>query len=367
MDKGIFEPKYKSCADFAIQSMAVAGIETQQVAFRHHIENAKKLGLMPNDIKVIRETLADYGFVMQITCLEGHSVNQVLGMLGNCGVPNIIFISVASNIHHGGYLFALLSDGRKYETLFPDPKPEHLASCIVNHVWIRWADGIDRSLYPRKTAKRKPLARETRVPMDSEHFLHFQPNPQKRYIGDCVVRGIASVMDVSWCEALDRLASIGESTVNSKHVYPELLKQAGFLHYNPILKNGRHLDGNAFCQELDKRYHNGERIFAHVGRNHVAAFIPTEGVSGYKIIDSWDSSRRSIGDYWVKPIKQNTVVPESQIENGFRVGDTLRHPSFGDGIVSSVDSGVMVVDFGVNGFRRLGEEWVCKNCSHIAA
>lgn len=46
MDKGIFEPKYKSCADFAIQSMAVAGIETQQVAFRHHIENAKKLRLM---------------------------------------------------------------------------------------------------------------------------------------------------------------------------------------------------------------------------------------------------------------------------------------------------------------------------------
>ena len=180
-------------------------------------------------------------------------------------------------------------------------------------------------------------------------------------------------MDISWNEAVDRLSSVQEVTVNAREVYPKVLNNNGFVHHAPLVRGGRHLDGKSFCEEMNKIYHNGERIFAHVGRLHVAAIVPTEnsdGTSSYKIIDSWDSSKRLIGEYWVRQAKKPTQVPtiESQRllpRRILNVGKRLRHPTFGEGTIIVVSPGILTIDFGVNGSRRLGEDWVLKHCSII--
>ena len=66
---GIIESAYRSCASLTIQCLKEAGIAEGEDAFKHHIQNAKTLGLLPDDCKVIKATLADYGFVMQSTHL----------------------------------------------------------------------------------------------------------------------------------------------------------------------------------------------------------------------------------------------------------------------------------------------------------
>ena len=119
---------------------------------------------------------------------------------------------------------------------------------------------------------------------------------------------------------------------------------------------------------MNKIYHNGERIFAHVGRSHVAAIIPVhcgDGDTTYKIIDSWDSSKRTIGDYWVKSIKKSDkdFSAKKSTRKSFNIGTQLLHPSFGVGTVTSVAQGILTVDFKANGLRRLVEAWTLEYCS----
>lgn len=163
------------------------------------------------------------------------------------------------------------------------------------------------------------------------------------------------------------LSSTNETTVNAREVYPKILEQNGFVRHKPIIRNGRHLDGRSFCNEMNKTYRHGERIFAHVGRLHAAAIIPVscdDGDTTYKIIDSWDSSKRTIGDYWVKSVKVTVKdsLEKKPFKKTFDIGTELLHPSFGIGTVTATVPGILTVDFKSNGLRRLGEAWAQKNC-----
>ena len=227
---------------------------------------------------------------------------------------------------------------------------------------------MDRSPYPRRIVRRKSSESSQRKSYEeTECYKPFQPNPCNNNIGDCVVRAVSGVMSISWSDAIDLLSSANETTVNAKEVYPKILEQNGFVHHMPIIRNGRHLDGKSFCNEMHKIYHNGERIFAHVGRSHVAAIVPAhccDGDTTYKIIDSWDSSKRTIGDYWVKPVKSpDKDLPGTKpAGKTFNIGTKLLHPSFGFGTVTSIAPGILTVDFKANGLRRLGEAWTQKYC-----
>ena len=166
-----------------------------------------------------------------------------------------------------------------------------------------------------------------------------------------------------------------EVTVNAREVYPAVLEKMGFIHHCPLVRDGRHLDGQDFCEEMNKRYHNGEQIFAHVGRLHVAAIVPVSSgeKASYKIIDSWDSSARLIGEYWVLPAKTYkaevaaTESKSAENKKESRIGSWLNHSTFGQGVITEAVLGVLTVDFGEKGFRRLGEDWVHKHCFIIEA
>lgn len=367
---------HKSCAALAIQCLADSGITDWQTAFNQQISNAKKLGLMPDDFKVIRETLQNFGFVLQGTAIEGMRVSDVLFCLCKLRTAATVFLQVSDYMHLGGNMMAVQINDGKYSYVNTPSDSNFPNMRRFSHVWIRWSDGIDRSPYPRRsvnrTSKTSPRKREL---SETAYYKPFQPNPRNNYIGDCVVRAISGAMDITWSKAIDLLSTMREVTVNAREVYPRVLEMHGFVHHNPLMKNGRRLDGKAFCEEMNRTYHNGERIFAHVGRSHVAAIVLVpldDRRRSYKIIDSWDSSERLIGEYWVlaKKLSKTNIVAsapvgeESQRQTG--VGSKLHHPTFGDGIVIQTASSVLPIDFGDNGTRRLGEDGVIKNCSVVA-
>lgn len=368
---GIVNLDHKSCAAITVQCLADSGVTDWQTAFNSQIENSKKMGLMPDDFKVTRETLRTFGFVMQNTQVEDIRVQELLDRLGKLGEPTLVFIQVIDYRHFGGSMIALRTDGVKYMLIGPTSHKTTDFTCHrTAHVWIRWNDGVDRSPYPRKEVKRRNSSSSNRKSYEeTECYKPFQPNPCSNYIGDCVVRAVSGAMNISWSDAIDLLATAYETTVNAREVYPKVLEQNGFTHHKPLIRDGHRLDGMSFCNEMRKIYHKGERIFAHVGRSHAAAVIPiscNDKDTVYKIIDSWDSSKRTIGDYWVKPVKI-TVTEPPFIERPKRVlgiGERLCHPSFGVGTITAMTPGILTIDFESNGLRRLGEEWVRKNCSY---
>lgn len=80
---------------------------------------------------------------------------------------------------------------------------------------------------------------------------------------------------------------------------------------------------------------------------------------------------RLIGEYWVLPTtmhKTEGTTAKFQGTHGQKetcVGGLLIHPTFGQGIITDAVLGVLTIDFGEKGSRRLGEDWVQKHCSII--
>lgn len=369
-EMGIASLTYKSCAAITVQCLADSGITSWKAVFNQQIDKAKRLGQMPDYIKVIREVLKDFGFVMQSTQIENIRIWDLLNKLGQLGESSIIFIQVVDYKHCGGNMIALRTDGYKYSMINPALKTsDNLAGWTV-HVWIRWDDGIDRSPFPRKSIRRsKGSSSRSKSYHETECYKPFQSNPCNNYIGDCVVRDVAGVMEIPWADAVDLLATAQETTVNAREVYPKVLEKNGYLHYKPMVRDGHRLEGKVFCDEMSRAFRKGERIFAHAGRSHAAAIVPisndTEGTV-YRIIDSWDSSKLTIGDYWVGPAKgkgsDKDASPNNHYDKPFSVGESLHHPSFGRGTIIAVTPGILTIDFGTSGIRRLEEAWVRVNC-----
>lgn len=353
----------KSCAYLTVQCLGETKIASHEDTFQHHIENAKDLGLMPDDMKVIKKTLSDYGFLMQSTRVEDIGFRDMVSFLANhLDAPAIALLSL------GGHMVAMRFDETHGFSIFcPEPRPKYWESRRVSHVWIRFDDGVDRSPFLRKEVKRRSSSPKSREVKDAECYRFYNPNPCGNFIGDCVVRAFSGALSISWKDSLDRLASSDETTVNAQNVYPKVLEKEGFAYHKPLSRNGRRLTGKEFFTEMDRLCRNGERIFAHCGRSHVVAIVPVDG--HYVIKDSWNSSSRTIGEFWTKSCDKPKMRPkvEKMFSEPFSVGDRLNHPVFGAGTVIAVLPGVVTIDFGEKGLRRLGSTWVSKNCIRMAA
>ena len=361
-DCGLTDLRRRSCASTTVDCLAKSGICDWDSAFLRLMETAKSIGQMPDSEKTIRGLLHSFGFVMQSTYLEECSVHDTLTRLGKLGVPAVVFVQVCDRKHRGGNMVALRTDGFQFSEIRKRSQPNYLNNRRVTHVWIRFEDGIDRSPYPRQSVNRSPRPRKRLSEItETECYRFYQPNPQDNYIGDCVVRAIAGVMGVSWKTAIDLLAEGLETTVNAREVFVPVLIRKGFCHHEPITRSGKRLKGADFCKEMNRRYRNGERVFAFVGRNHVAAVVPMEGNGSivYKMVDSWDSTSRYIGEFFVETKPKPQKAPDMTVS----VGVAIKHPQYGVGMITSILNGVVSVDFGENGLHRLGEDWVSKHCT----
>ena len=351
-----------SAAEHILAGLAEAGFADRQTMFDRQIDNAVLLGLMPDDDAVILKTLTEYGFVRQSTTLSKYSVHEVLTLLECPVFPDLAIVRSGKR---RAFAFRKDRDGHAELIGLPEEWMPRLAAFHPGDVWLRWNDGIDRSPYPRRKVVRP--SREPAHPGDhpeSLWFQRFQPNPLGNNIGDCVVRALAGTLDLTWEESLRMLAQTNHTTVNALEVFSSVLKKAGFVHRPEVIRNGRHLDGKVFCDEMNRQYHSGERVFAFVGKHHAAAVLPikcSDYIVRYKFTDSWDSTAWTIGDYWVLSADR---MPKKEVKRpaGLDVGSRVIHKSFGAGVVTAVDGRLLSIDFGKNGVRRFERSWVEKNC-----
>lgn len=368
VNTGSVDWKKAELAQFAVNALVIANQSAWNDEFLKLMEQVHQLHLMPNDLKCVLAMYEASGFIRQPGVKDYIKVKDVIDyMNANCRDGQIAIVKANQK-----YPFMAIVPGRcsKYD---PNPDFEDGYHCYgilcspgynISDIWIRWADGQDHSPVKRRkghAAKEK----KTTIPPDHEAFHYLQKNPTE-HIGDCVIRAVAAVLDISWDEAMDRIVSASgneNTTVNIASVYHQLLKKEGFSRRPPMHVNGKKLTGKEFCRELDKVLLIGERIFAYVGRNHVAAVLPfvEHGTTHYKIVDSWDSSDRLIGDYWIKePTRQEGFMT---IKKMMLVGTYVIHPLFGRGRVQSVhESGWMAINFPKGGFRVLDCRWVRHNC-----
>lgn len=161
-ENGIVSLDHKSCASITVQCLVDAGVTDFRTAFNMQINHAKKLGQMPDDIKVMRETLKTFGFVMQSTQVEDIRVQELLNKLGRLGKPALLFIQVVDYKHLGDNMIALGTDGFKYILINPtSQKADAIVRYRTTHVWIRWNDGVDRSPLSSQGSKTKKQWRLT--------------------------------------------------------------------------------------------------------------------------------------------------------------------------------------------------------------
>jgi len=92
-----------------------------------------------------------------------------------------------------------------YELLYPVDCRENIAY----EVWIRWRDRQDHSIAPRRKAGRI-AEKKTMSAQDHESLVAFNENPTDNIVGDCAVRALAGVLEITWEEAAWKLAAAGD-------------------------------------------------------------------------------------------------------------------------------------------------------------
>lgn len=352
----------------ALDCLAACGVADRQTAYNNLIENTIRLGLMPGDENVLRETLKQYGFVMQKTDMEKMTVRDLFSFLTVSGFPDQLLLQLEYYryfIRYDCVLAFRTGSGGEPELISEPPFPgaEYLDK-KVTHLWMRWSDGIDRSPYPRKKAynRRKPegysgMWRETKW------FVPFQPNPCQNAIGDCVVRAFAGALDLSWADSMRLLASSDQVFLNNNAYYCPILEKLGFEKKEIKIGEKRcSMRGKEFCDEMTLTYRKRERIIVEF-MDHVAALLPIrcpDDIFRYQYADFWDCSGEFVEQYWVLPEKllpEPKDVPQEPAD-GLAVGGFIFHKIFGAGRIMTFLEDTVLIDFGKNGIRKIGTAWI---------
>ena len=141
----------------------------------------------------------------------------------------------------------------------------------------------------RKTTKTQKQEQESL-------FRFYQPNPlgekKAKRIGDCTIRAITKIEQISWLEAYDRLYEIGRSIFelpNSMTTIRKYLEKQGYERVAiKAVKGSKRPTIESFTQE-----HKTGTYLVQVA-NHVVA------VSDGHFFDSWNSGKKSLYSYYIK-------------------------------------------------------------------
>lgn len=372
-----------------INAISIATGRSWRDVYDMLFRQVRELCYMPYDTQCIKALLTDSGFVQQPGTSKKYSVEEVRSYMSEHCHDGQVAVVKTANYGHGGHMSAVVpTDSSIYEIRGTRDTRGHRAE----EVWIRWTDGLDHSPVARRKgrtgAKKK---KERKIPEDHSYFHYRMQNPKSNYIGDCVLRGIASVLDMDWRDVADAIAESVKyeyTVINMEDVYAELLRARGFTRYPAQMFDGRKPTGAQFCEMMADKYRNGERILAYVLRNHVAAVVPIrekDGTVRYKIEDTWDSSKRKIGNYWVEnknPVTKsalrsvpaqmnvgNSNVEEAKLDIFIAECQEKRliiHPKFGKGRILKVEGSdteaALEVKFASVGDKKISAKWAAVNC-----
>ena len=357
----------------ALESVStVEGISWEE-SYEILISTCGKLGLMPHDRRSVEAMIEGCGYFHQHSSFAGKTVEEFIKWCdGKFHDGEKLIVNIANNAitRHFAPIVPVESGGKVRYTLV---YPRNVMSYGIFEVWIAWKDKADHS---EKEYRKRQITSSKKVNDTQENeALHvFNENPNDNLIGDCAVRAVAGVLEISWEEAVRRLVRAQDykvTLINTEKNINALLEKEGFQKFGPIRRDGVILTGKGFCDIIHDMFQAGTRILAYVGNNHAVAILVFDG--DYKIVDTWDSTNRRITGYWAKypkrtkhdrPVREEApaIPPKDDSIKSRSEGMRIVHKAFGKGVVVSLKNGIASVEFPGKGVRKMAESWVIANC-----
>lgn len=120
-------------------------------------------------------------------------------------------------------------------------------------------------------------------------WVKTNPNPEKKEVGDCVIRALAIALDMTWTEVYDDLYLLGREwhdMMSSNEVWGLYLYRHGFEPFMLPKTCPQCLTVKEFC----KKYPHGTYIIGT--GDHAVAVINGD------YFDSWDSGNSVASYFW---------------------------------------------------------------------
>lgn len=363
----------------AVNSVAVAAGMKWEDIVRILMGIAKERAYMPTYVTCVTDMLRMCGFATE-TC--NMRVGEFLEACEASGSMDRYIIK----LDYYGYYAAVPSETREgyalkgvrepdlYYVFYGFRSPVYYPENRKIDVLWKYHPGTDNRTGIKRDGFRMPyIARE------HDDLAVVNMNPQDHAVGDCAVRALCAAMECTWGEAIDLLASASRYTdpvINSITNINNALMKLEFDRHKPQKRSNRLLTGKEFAELMTHTYFGGERIFAYVGRSHCAAFLPFAGPDGsvrYKAQDTWDSTDRKIGEYWIIPPKETRERRKARETRkafggasagnaAFSVGDTVNHRQFGEGTIKAESETFVEAEFPGVGVKKISKAWLKKNC-----
>ena len=141
---------------------------------------------------------------------------------------------------------------------------------------------------------------------DTSTFHFFNANPKGRITGDCTFRAVSTALGQSWEETVMDMARFSCKTgysINDKKGIERYLASKGWIRMpQPKKTDNTKYTGKEFCREISSNVlYLGKSVIADIGGHHIVCIKEMDGLHGtHKVWDTWDSTDKCIGNYWVK-------------------------------------------------------------------
>ena len=134
----------------------------------------------------------------------------------------------------------------------------------------------------------KPTYRQS-----TKDFSFYNRNPKNKLLAsDCVARAISIATGLSWCQVIREITELGitlGSVFNDKKVYEAWLHKKGWVK----MKQPRKLNNTKYTlTEFMKKQPKGRFL---VKLAHHLTFVE-DG----KVYDTWNCTKKTVGNYWVQ-------------------------------------------------------------------
>ena len=336
-------------------------------AYESLIRASGEIGMMPASQQSIRKMLSGYGYYLQGAAFARHRLGTLI-------------LKCSHDFHNGERVIVNLSKSASYGTYLPIipvktdigifyqlQYPEDMLYYRCGEVWIAWEDGQDHSIVPRRKSTRKAAVRENRT-QDNDALHVYNENPNDNLIGDCAVRALAGVLEISWEEAVRRLAAAQDYTatvINMEQNIDAALEKEGFQRFDGIKRGKQFMTGWEFCEHIHDMFQAGTRLYAYFGHTHAAAILVFD--NDYKIVDTWDSTNCRITSCWAKYPERPTRRPKPEADKltELAVGMQIRHQVYGTGEIIALTDTVADVRFQNQTEKKLAPAWILANCKPV--
>lgn len=123
-------------------------------------------------------------------------------------------------------------------------------------------------------------------------FIKYNNNPKNKKTGDCVIRAIATATNSSWEYVYSKLSELGIEQglmINDSKNWQKYLENLGYIKQKMPRRSDRtRYTLEEFATELAEE----NKIYLVKLAGHLTV------IKNKKLIDTWNCSYKSVGNYW---------------------------------------------------------------------